>query len=213
MNTEKLEQALDQIGFQAALDWAPFRAASLRGTIVSIAAQPPPEMRRADREAVRSLFDSAATILKTLPTLSGSIRDVIEGPAQSCPTDSEALGELEAILCRLTPGLQYAVEVTESEKGARGKQPATKERRVIEACAEIYVLANNRCPSWGSDAHGAPSTLFTRAMAQILEALDLNSRSCAAQCKKVCKPLRGNEAAIMAIRQHGILGRHLRGEE
>ncbi|WP_205962235.1 hypothetical protein, partial [Paracoccus siganidrum] len=77
---------------------------------------------------------------------------------------------------------------------------------------EIYVLANNRCPSWGSDAHGAPSTPFTRAMAQILEALDLNSKSCAAQCKKVCAPLRGNEAAIMAIRQRGILGRQLRGE-
>lgn len=211
MNIEKLDQALDQIGYQAALEWAPFRAGSLRGVMLGLVAQPSTEMREADREAVQILSQSAATILKTLPALSASIRDVIGGPALS-RRDSDALADLEAVLRRLTPGLEYAIEVTEGEKRKRGQQPATKERRVIEACAEIYILANGCCPTWGSDAQGVPSTPFTRAMVQVLDALGLNSKSCPAQCKKVCKPLRGNEAAILAIRQHGILARQLRGE-
>ncbi|VDS07168.1 hypothetical protein PARHAE_00340 [Paracoccus haematequi] len=212
MNIEKLDQALDQIGYQAALEWAPFRAGSLRGVMLGLVAQPSTEMREADREAVQILSQSAATILKTLPALSASIRDVIDGPVRSSRLDSDALADLEAVLRQLTPGFEYAIEVTEGEKRKRGQQPATKERRVIEACAEIYILANGRCPTWGSDAQGVPSTPFTRGAAQVLDALGLSSKSCPAHCKTVCKPLRGNEAAITAIRQHGLLARQLRGE-
>jgi hypothetical protein len=89
MNTEKLDQALDQIGYQAALDWAPFRAASLRGVLVNIVAQPSVEVRKADREAVlalsegvASIRESASNIREALPKLSASMRQILEGPSE-----------------------------------------------------------------------------------------------------------------------------------
>lgn len=208
MNTEKLDQALDQIGYQAALDWAPFRAASLRGVLISIVAQPSVEERKADREAVRSLSHSAATILKTLPALSASIRDVIDGPVRSSRMDSDALVDLEAVLRRLAPGFSYAIEVTEGEARNPNRPPAARELRVIEACAEIFILAHNRRPGWGKDQYGKPTGPFTKGVAFVFEALAIDCKSVVAHCGTVCRKIGPEE--IAAIRRHGVLQRQLR---
>lgn len=208
MNIEKLDQALDQIGYQAALDWAPFRAASLRGALVSIVAQPSLEVREADREAVQLLKKSAETILQSIPKLSQSMCRIIEGPAWTEATAPEALVVLSEVLLRLMPGLQYGEEVAEGERRKRKRPPATKERRVIEVCAEIFILAHDRRPGWGKDQYGRPTGPFTKGVALVFEALEIECKSFVAQCGTVCRKIGPQE--IEAIRSHGVLQRHLR---